>query len=143
MNLIDNIAEKYQADNKRLSVTGGSMGGFGTWDMGLCYPSRFSAIAPICGGGLSWRASILIKTPVFAYHGACDDTVPAVYSQLMVDTVKKECGKVTFTLFENTGHNDAIHKAYTETDLIDKLINTVRKDFSEVKEAMSQYFNMD
>lgn len=143
MNLIDNIAEKYQADNKRLSVTGGSMGGFGTWDMGLCYPSRFSAIAPICGGGLSWRTSNLVTTPVFAFHGACDNVVPLVYSQLMVDAVEKSGGNVTLTIFEDTGHNDAIHKAYAETDLIEKLINAERTDFSEVKEAMSQYFNMD
>lgn len=143
MILIENIAEKYQADNKRLSVTGGSMGGFGTWDMGLCYPNRFSAIAPICGGGLSWRASNLIKTHVFAFHGDCDNVVPIVYSQLMVDAVEKSGGSVTFTIFEDAGHNDTIHKAYAETDLIEKLINAERTDFAEVKETASQYFNMD
>ncbi len=143
MGLIERVAEKYEADERRLSITGGSMGGFGTWEMGICYPNRFCAIAPVCGGGLSWRASNLVKTPVFAYHGLRDDIVPVVYSQLMADAVEKSGGSVELTLFEDTGHNDAIQRAYAETDLIVKLTRTVRTDLSEVKEALSEYFDMD
>jgi pimeloyl-ACP methyl ester carboxylesterase len=32
-------------------LTGLSMGGYGTWSLGLKYPERFAAIAPVCGGG--------------------------------------------------------------------------------------------
>ena len=38
-------------DTNRIYLTGLSMGGYGTWDLGLAYPERFAAIVPICGGG--------------------------------------------------------------------------------------------
>ncbi len=141
--LTDKIAEKYNADKAKISVTGGSMGGFGTWEMGLTYPNKFSVIAPICGGGLSWRAANLKNTPVFAYHGALDDCVPLVYSELMVDAVNKNGGNACLTVFPDNWHNDTIQKAYYETDLIEKLISTVRTDFAEIPEAFSDCFNKD
>ncbi len=140
MALIEKVAKKYKADMSRLSITGGSMGGFGTWEMGMCFPNKFSVIAPICGGGASWRAPNLITTPVYTYHGSKDDTVPLIYSEMMVDAVKNAGGKAEFTVFEGAMHNDAIEKTYEETDLMDILINTVREDFSEVKETFSEYF---
>ncbi len=138
--LIDAIAQKYSADISRISVTGGSMGGFGTWEMGLSFPNKFSAIAPICGGGLSWRSANLKNTPIYAYHGALDTVVPLIYSELMVDAVNKNGGKAELTVFDNTWHNDAIDKAYRQTDLIQRLTNTKRTDFSKVPEAFSEYF---
>ncbi len=140
MQLIDTVAEKYQVDPKRISITGGSMGGFGTWEMGMTFPDTFSAIGPVCGGGLSWRASNLVNTPVFAYHGAKDDIVPIVYSQLMVDAVRASGGSAAFEVFDELGHNDAIDMAYRETDMIDKLIHSVKKE-GTVPEALSEYFD--
>ncbi|MBO7344821.1 MAG: phospholipase, partial [Clostridia bacterium] len=51
-NLIDLIVEEYQISKDRIAITGSSMGGFGTWEMGLTYANYFSAIAPVAGGGL-------------------------------------------------------------------------------------------
>ncbi len=141
--LIDDIAQKYKANKAKISVTGGSMGGFGTWKMGLTYPNRFSMIAPICGGGLSWRAANLKSTPIFAYHGALDDCVPLAYSELMVDAVNKNGGNACLTVFPDNWHNDAIGKAYYETDLIEKLITAVRTDFTVIPEAFSDCFEKD
>ncbi len=140
MLVIDSVAEIYQVDSKRISITGGSMGGFGTWEMGMTFPDTFSAIGPVCGGGLSWRASNLVNTPVYAYHGAQDDIVPIAYSQLMVDAVNAAGGSAVFEVFEEQGHNDAIDRAYRETDLIEKLMGAVKKD-GTVKEALSEFFD--
>ena len=43
-------AKAYNADMDRISVTGLSMGGFGTWDMLMRHGSRFAAGIPRCGG---------------------------------------------------------------------------------------------
>ena len=61
--LIDNVIESYNVDKNKVSITGISMGGFGTWEMGISYPDLFSAMAPICGGGLSWRCDSLKNIP--------------------------------------------------------------------------------
>ena len=49
--LLDDVIHKYRVDTKRMYLTGLSMGGYGTWSLGLACPERFAAIAPICGGG--------------------------------------------------------------------------------------------
>ncbi len=138
--VIDRVAEKYRADTSRISITGGSMGGFGTWEMGLCFPTFFSVIAPVCGGGLSWRASNLKSTPVLAYHGRKDPIVPLIYSELMVDGVNQNGGNATLTVFDELGHNDAIDEAYRNTDLVERLISIKRENYEPIAEAFSQFF---
>ncbi len=64
--LIDKIAAEYEVDMSRISITGSSMGGFGTWTMGLNFPNFFSCMAPVAGGGMAWRAANLVKTPIRA-----------------------------------------------------------------------------
>src|SRR6185312_957721 len=49
--LLDQVEAKYRVDTHRVYLTGLSLGGFGTWSLGLHHPERFAAIAPICGGG--------------------------------------------------------------------------------------------
>lgn len=140
MALIDKVADKYGADRARISITGGSMGGFGTWEMGMTFPNKFSVLAPICGGGASWRAPNLITTPIITFHGSEDPTVPIFYSKMMVDAVNKAGGNAKLNVFDGACHNDTIDRAYEETDLMDILINTVRTDFSEVKETFSEFY---
>ena len=49
--LLDEITANYAVDTNRIYLTGLSMGGYGTWDLGLTHPERFAAIVPVCGGG--------------------------------------------------------------------------------------------
>ena len=46
-NLIDHVIEITKSDTAHISITGVSMGGFGTWDMIGTYPTFFEAAAPI------------------------------------------------------------------------------------------------
>ncbi len=113
--LLDHVVSTYHADPCRLSVTGISMGGFGTWDMLCTYPNTFAAAAPICGGGMSW--SINTKTPVRAFHGDADGTVPMSYSLQMVDALNARGGRAELTLYHGCGH-DSWTRTYESTDLI-------------------------
>ena len=38
--LLDEITAKYAVDTNRIYLTGLSMGGYGTWDLGLTYPEQ-------------------------------------------------------------------------------------------------------
>ena len=97
--VIDDTVSRFAVRTDRISLTGCSMGGFGAWEMGMTYTGFFAALAPIAGGGRSFRASNLRTTPVRAYHGAEDELVPAVYSSLMTDAVRACGGNRRLTCF--------------------------------------------
>jgi predicted peptidase len=119
LGLLDEVMAKYPVDKKRVYLTGLSMGGYGTWDLGLAHPERFAAIVPICGGGqtilvlLSSRdkASALKSLGVWAFHGGKDPVVPLEESQRMVDALKKaRVEDVQLTVYPEAGHD-----SWTET----------------------------
>src|SRR6266404_4792936 len=49
--LLNEVIGTYAVDKSRVYLTGLSMGGYGTWSLGLSYPELFAAMVPICGGG--------------------------------------------------------------------------------------------
>ena len=138
--LIDQVVERFEIQKDRICITGSSMGGFGTFEMGLTYRNFFSAIAPVAGGGLSWRAANLKNTPVRAYHGDADSTVPLVYSELMVNAVNQTGGFAELVTLNGFGHNDSIEYAYEHTDLIEWLLSARRTDFTYVPETLERMF---
>lgn len=125
--IIDHEAAALKSDRTRISITGLSMGGFGTWAMGLHFPKFFSAMVPICGGGLSWRCVNLKDMPIRAFHGVKDATVPVECSIAMVDAVNAAGGHAELTLYPECPHN-CWDKAYGETDVLDWLIAQKRNE---------------
>jgi len=124
--LINEIADEYNVDRDRITLTGISMGGFGTWEIGLQASHMFAAIAPLCSGGMSWRAWYLSRIPIRVYHGKLDDVVPFAYSELMVDAIKAQGGNVDFIAYDDLSHN-CWDRAYEESDLIHWLASAKRK----------------
>jgi predicted peptidase len=114
--LLDDVEKKYAVDTHRVYLTGLSMGGFGTWSLGLSNPGRFAAIAPICGGGtfitpLLADKSTLTTLPIWAFHGAKDPVVPVEESERMVNYMKKLGVKeVKLTVYP-----EAQHDCWTQT----------------------------
>jgi predicted peptidase len=114
--LLDEMETKYAVDTHRVYLTGLSMGGFGTWSLGLSHPEKFAAIAPICGGGdlitplLADKAK-LASLPVWAFHGGKDPVVPVEESERMVNRLKQMGVKeVKLTVYP-----DAQHDSWTQT----------------------------
>jgi len=117
--LLDRVTKNFAVDESRVYLTGLSMGGYGTWSLGVAQPGRFAAMAPICGGGskidvlLSNRAQAqaLKSLPVWAFHGAKDPVVPLDESERMVEALKRLGVKnVKLTVYPNADHN-----SWTET----------------------------
>jgi len=117
--LLDEITANYAVDTHRVYLTGLSMGGYGAWNLGLSYPERFAALAPICGGGdmitlfvsNNDKPKALKSLAVWAFHGAKDPVVPVQESQRMVDMLKKAGGQeVKLTIYP-----EAQHDSWTET----------------------------
>jgi len=108
--LLDEIVNAYTVDTNRIYVTGLSMGGFGTWTIGVTFPDRFAALAPICAWGEPFAAFRLKDMPIWAFHGAKDPIVPLAKGQEMVDAVRRAGGAPRFTIYPM-----AEHDSWTET----------------------------
>lgn len=117
LDLIRTVSATLPVDPKRISLTGLSMGGFGAWHVACAAPELFSAVAPLCGGGLSWQGKLLRDIPVRVFHGEDDQDVPLVYSQLMVDAIRAAGGTVDFHVLPGIKHNCWTY-AYEQTDLL-------------------------
>ncbi len=119
--LADFAAGEYPADPDRIALTGLSMGGFGAWELAACAPERFSCLAALCGGGMSWRASRLANMPIRAFHGGKDPVVPPVYSRLMVDAVNECGGNAVLTIYPEDEHN-CWDDTYQRSDAIEWML---------------------
>jgi predicted peptidase len=109
---IGQLVEEFNVDADKIYLTGLSMGGYGTWYTAMARPDLFSAIAPVCGGGMAWNAGVL-KMPIWAFHGACDTVVSPTQSDEMVEKLKAVGADVRYSRVEGVGHNVWEH-AYNE-----------------------------
>ena len=104
-------------DEKRIYLTGLSMGGLGTWAWAADRPDRFAAIAPICGGGEVRSAEMLKNLPIWVFHGARDQVIPISRSQEMVDAIDSLGGNIKFTIYHDATHNSWT-KTYNNPELV-------------------------
>ncbi|MBA4190617.1 MAG: alpha/beta hydrolase [Planctomycetaceae bacterium] len=112
LEVLDHASRDLGTDPRRTYLTGHSMGGHGTWHIGVTYPDRFAAIAPSAGWVSMWSYAGLKKDPsstaerelvlrasgpsdtlallrnvttngVYVLHGDEDDNVPVSQARTM------------------------------------------------------------
>lgn len=130
--VIDLVCDAYPVDMLRVSICGGSMGGFGVWEMLCSYPNFFAAACAICGGGMAWRSGCIAALPIRVYHGDKDETVLPERSAEMVNAMKAAAPdnkELEFILCENTGH-DSWNRPYLEDNIFAWLISHKRRRFT-------------
>ena len=116
-------------DDERVFLTGHSMGGHGTWHLGVNDPDRFLGIAPSAGwatfdtyggrpeGALSelWQRadgasltlewiSNLVPLPVYVLHGTADDNVPVSEAEHLITDLRAVGGRPEVHFQEGAGH---------------------------------------
>ena len=128
--LLDEVEKDYAVDLHRVYLTGLSMGGYGTWSLGLSYPERFTAMAPLCGGGEyitpyltavdgGPRRDALVSMPIWAFHGGKDPVVPTDESRRMVGIMEKLGDKnVKLTIYPEAQH-DCWTQTYGNPEIFD------------------------
>jgi poly(3-hydroxybutyrate) depolymerase len=128
--VLDHASKSLDTDPRRTYVTGHSMGGHGTWHLGVTYPDRFAAIAPSAGWvsmtsyagvrksqapnpmeEILQRAAAgsdtlalapnLESVGVYVLHGDADDNVPVSQAR----TMRKTLGTfhADFSYYEKVG----------------------------------------
>ena len=119
--LLDEIALVYSINPKQIYLTGVSLGGNGTWEIGLRNPGRFAALVPVMGYyGYPFTVPDNIcdlKTvPIWAFHGAKDETVPLDAEESLVKALQACEGDVRLTVYPDAGH-DIATEVYTRPDI--------------------------
>ncbi len=125
--LLDEIQGKYAVDPKRIYLTGSSLGGGGTWEIGLSHREYFAALIPVMGFyGYPFEVPVNIcdlkEVPVWAFHGENDLTVPLKAEQDVVDALRACGGNVQFTIFPGAGH-DIEAQVYQTPELFEWMLD--------------------
>jgi predicted esterase len=112
----DEVRRRWPIDPDRVVLMGYSMGGFGTWNVGLRHPDRFAAIAPLAGG-ISRKEFVEQRddqarrllgnarmVPTFFVHGSRDPVVPFRFSRTIAQELTTLGAEHRFTEVEGGGH---------------------------------------
>jgi predicted peptidase len=144
LDVLDDVESEFSIDKRRVTLTGMSMGGTGTWLLAAENPKRFAAIAPVCAwvskpppfrkivepaawlvGAADPFAEVARRignVPVWIFHGAKDDVVPPLESREMINRLGEHAA---YTEFAQANHN-SWDPAYRTTGVVPWLIRQVR-----------------
>ncbi len=129
LTVLAEVQRLYRIDADRIYLTGGSMGGGGTWYVGLRHPDLFAALAPVMGPtdygfwlGLDsastsrLRRFLVAKRSPLSYaenggnlalwcaHGAKDNIVPVDQSRVMVGRLRQLGYPIVYTEYPDAAH---------------------------------------
>lgn len=105
--IVKELMEKLPVDEKRIYLTGYSMGAFGTFHILSKEPKLFAAGVPVAGGGNPGSVSEFKTVPLWVFHGAKDPTVDVGKSREMVEALKMEGVEVKYTEYPDGDHGIA------------------------------------
>lgn len=123
--LIKSMNDKYQIDLNRVSLTGHSMGGTGTYQVEVKLPNTFACIAPMSGSIKNTEENInaLSKTKVWAFVGTDDTIVSPVSSREIVASLKLKGADAKITELEGATHFDVPSLGYKNMEFINFLVD--------------------
>jgi predicted peptidase len=134
--LVEALQEEFSIDASRIYGVGLSMGGYGTWDILQRKPELLAAAVPICGGGDPALAAPFKETPVWAFHGDSDPTVPINRSREMIKALESAGGQPIYTEYEGVGHDS--WTATFDNRLVWDWLFTQHQSRAKSKEDLSQ-----
>jgi len=151
------VKQRFLIDNKRIYLTGLSMGGYGVWHLASKTPDIWSALYVISGrvkpggGHKAEKNSIAAKysgellyqmtanavshIPTWIAHGENDQVVPVMESRNMYRYLLQSNAQVSYSEYKGTQHN-AWDKAYANYKAIDWLFaqtKIIGDDFDSTK----------
>ena len=117
LQIVDALRREFAIDERRIYITGQSMGGAGVWHMIAQRPQFFAAAVVCCGGSTLDPAAAAVGTPLWNFHGAADTTVAPGVSRDRIAALRKAGGHPLSTEYPGGGHN-VWEWAYTEPQLV-------------------------
>ena len=110
---------------RKISLTGHSMGGTGTYQLQVRLPNTFSCIAPMSGSIQNNEANLtaLSKTKIWAFVGTDDTIVSPDSSKTIINELNEKGATAKITELDGATHFDVPSLAYKNDDLIKWLVN--------------------
>ena len=103
---LDDVTKTYSVDVDRVSLTGLSTGGYGTYAIGAKYHDRFAALVPMGSNGSDLAdADKLTHVAVRAYCSASGDIFAGSNDRNMVAKIKALGGNAEFIETPTSGHD--------------------------------------
>jgi len=117
--ILTHVQDSFRIDEKRIYMTGTSLGAMGIWNYAITYPDNLTAIVPISGDGNEGQACKMRNIAVWAFHNEGDNTVKSSGSISMVNSLNM-CNpppreKARLTIYPGTAH-DAWTKTYNGSE---------------------------
>lgn len=129
MDVLNHVKKYLRVNDRRIYITGLSLGGFGTWTTLGAYPEVFAAAVPICSGGSALTKACAIaaeNVPLWGFHGTGDKVVSYTVTTKMINAVNactpKPSPLAKTTLFDGLGHI-IWDKVYKETNAINWMLS--------------------
>lgn len=127
--LIQKIQKENNIDDKRIYLTGLSMGGWGAWNLVFAHPEMFAALVPVCGFAdrIPMIENCKIKDiPTRIFHGLLDDVVDVNYSITMYKRLKPCGGDIELTIFDDANH-DSWTRVFDNKEIYDWMLKQVKQ----------------
>ncbi len=112
MEVIDYVKTYLRIDERKIHITGLSLGGGGAWLMAQNYPQMFASVSPVCGASNSTAKACGLAAenlPVWAFHGDADPTVGVGKTITMVNAINactpKPSPLAKMTIYPGMKHN--------------------------------------
>ena len=132
--ILDRTRKELRVDDDRISLTGISQGGHGTWVLGARHRDRWAALVAVCAyagahprsaklglppaylGPAADLARDIGDLPVWLFHGDADDTVPVTQTRRMAEELAGLGHPAQVTIYPGVDHN-SWDRAYAEEEL--------------------------
>ena len=81
LDAVDYVQQNWRIDERRIHITGTSMGGGGTFKLASRYPDRWASGRPVCGYGNDQPILNALHLPLYSTHSVDDPSVPVLTSR--------------------------------------------------------------
>lgn len=134
---LDEVSKNFAVDQDRVSLTGLSTGGYGTWAIGAKYKSRFAALVPMGSNASADKyLADLVGMPIWSFHNSGDMFAASWNDSGMVSKLKTLGGNAQYTEYSAMGH-DCWETAYQDGELFAWLLQQRRHGSSPVHTSSS------
>jgi hypothetical protein len=98
------VRTHWNVDERRIWMSGPSMGGNGCFRLASRHPHLFAAIRPMSSAGIGMPLENLLHVPVFALHSLDDRMVRPRYTEEAIQEITRIGGTATFHTTRGYGH---------------------------------------
>lgn len=94
LDAVDYVQQNWRIDDRRIHLTGASMGGGGTFKLASRYPDRWASGRPVCGDGADLPIRNSLHLPLYSTHSVDDPSVPVLTSRSPLQKLMAAGGQV-------------------------------------------------